>query len=51
VVSPDDLAALTADPALTIVDQGLRFGARGIGDSIYVRDPDDLLVEFRTYAG
>jgi catechol 2,3-dioxygenase-like lactoylglutathione lyase family enzyme len=50
VVSADDLAALAADPALPIVDQGPRFGARGIGDSIYVRDPDDLLVEFRSYA-
>jgi catechol 2,3-dioxygenase-like lactoylglutathione lyase family enzyme len=50
VVSADDLAALSADPALDLVDEGPRFGARGIGDSIYVRDPDDLLVEFRTYA-
>jgi catechol 2,3-dioxygenase-like lactoylglutathione lyase family enzyme len=31
------------------VDQGPRFGARGQGESIYVRDPDDLLVEFRCY--
>ena len=49
VVSPDDLAALSADGQLEIVDKGLRFGARGIGDSIYVNDPDGLLVEFRTY--
>jgi catechol 2,3-dioxygenase-like lactoylglutathione lyase family enzyme len=49
VVSPDDLATLSADPGLAIVDEGPRFGARGIGDSIYVRDPDDLLVEFRSY--
>ena len=48
-VSPDDLAELTVDPQLEIVDKGPRFGARGIGESIYVRDPDDLLVEFRTY--
>lgn len=49
VVTPDDLATLSADPGLQIVDEGPRFGARGIGDSIYVRDPDDLLVEFRSY--
>jgi catechol 2,3-dioxygenase-like lactoylglutathione lyase family enzyme len=49
VVSPDDLAALSASPELEIVDQGERFGARGIGQSIYVRDPDDLIVEFRSY--
>jgi len=49
VVSPDDLAALAADGQLEIVDKGLRFGARGIGESIYVNDPDGLLVEFRTY--
>lgn len=49
VVSVDDLEALRAVPELTIVDEGKRFGARGVADSIYVRDPDDLLVEFRAY--
>jgi catechol 2,3-dioxygenase-like lactoylglutathione lyase family enzyme len=49
VVTPDDLAALTSDQELEIVDKGQRFGARGIGESVYVRDPDDLLVEFRCY--
>jgi len=49
VVSADDLAALTAEPELEIVDSGPRFGARGDGESIYVRDPDGLLVEFRSY--
>jgi catechol 2,3-dioxygenase-like lactoylglutathione lyase family enzyme len=48
-VSPEDLAELAADQQLEIVDKGPRFGARGIGESIYVRDPDDLLVEFRCY--
>jgi catechol 2,3-dioxygenase-like lactoylglutathione lyase family enzyme len=48
-VSSDDLADLAADGQLEIVDKGPRFGARGIGESIYVRDPDDLLVEFRCY--
>jgi catechol 2,3-dioxygenase-like lactoylglutathione lyase family enzyme len=49
VVGRADLDALAADPGLDVVDSGPRFGARGVGDSIYVRDPDDLLVEFRTY--
>lgn len=49
VVSGRDLDALAGDPALTIVDRGPRFGARGEGESIYVRDPDGLMVEFRTY--
>lgn len=49
VVSRSGLDALTADPDLTVVDSGPRFGARGEGESIYVRDPDGLTVEFRTY--
>lgn len=49
VVSEADRLALVADSGLEIVDQGTRFGARGLGESIYVRDPDGLLVEFRSY--
>lgn len=49
VVSPQDLERLASDPDLEVVDSGRRFGARGDGESIYVRDPDDLLVEFRAY--
>ncbi len=49
VVTRDDLDALAADPGLTVVDRGPRFGARGEGESIYVHDPDGLTVEFRTY--
>lgn len=49
VVDAGELDALKASPELTIVDEGPRSGARGIGESIYVRDPDDLLVEFRSY--
>lgn len=49
VVDRADLDALAADPELVVVDSGPRFGARGEAESIYVRDPDDLLVEFRTY--
>lgn len=47
VVSAADRAALAA--ALEVIDEGVRYGARGDGDSIYVRDPDGLLVEFRSY--
>jgi catechol 2,3-dioxygenase-like lactoylglutathione lyase family enzyme len=47
VVSPEDREALAAE--LEVVDSGVRYGARGDGDSIYVRDPDGLLVEFRSY--
>lgn len=47
VVDPADRERLAAE--LEVVDEGLRFGARGDGDSIYVRDPDGLLVEFRSY--
>ena len=49
VVTPGDLDALMNDPRLQVVDQGARSGARGIGHSVYVRDPDDMLVEFRCY--
>ena len=47
VVSPEDREFLAAQ--LEVVDEGVRYGARGDGDSIYVRDPDNLLVEFRSY--
>ena len=49
VVSEADLAATAADSTLEVVDQGERSGARGIGQSVYVVDPDGLLVEFRCY--
>ena len=49
VVSAADFETLANDAELTIVDQGPRSGARGVGESIYVRDPDELLVEFRFY--
>ena len=47
VVSAADRSALAEE--LEVVDEGVRYGARGDGDSIYVRDPDGLLVEFRSY--
>ena len=49
VVDRAGLDALGHDPGLEVVDSGPRFGARGQAESIYVRDPDGLLVEFRTY--
>ena len=49
VVSPSDREALAADPSVEVVDSGIRYGARGDGESIYVHDPDGLLVEFRSY--
>ncbi|MGE0877679.1 MAG: VOC family protein [Acidimicrobiia bacterium] len=49
VVSEDDLAAVKAAGELVIEDEGRRFGARGIANSIYVRDPDGLTVELRAY--
>jgi catechol 2,3-dioxygenase-like lactoylglutathione lyase family enzyme len=51
VVGADHLTALAADPDLAVFDQGPRSGARGIATSIYVRDPDGLAVEFRSYDG
>jgi catechol 2,3-dioxygenase-like lactoylglutathione lyase family enzyme len=49
VVSEHDLASIEHDPDLVVVDQGERSGARGVGRSVYVHDPDELLVEFRCY--
>jgi catechol 2,3-dioxygenase-like lactoylglutathione lyase family enzyme len=49
VVAPAELDALSDEPELDVVDRGERFGARGPGQSIYVHDPDGLLVEFRCY--
>jgi catechol 2,3-dioxygenase-like lactoylglutathione lyase family enzyme len=47
VVSAADRERLAAE--LEVVDEGRRYGARGDGDSIYVHDPDGLVVEFRSY--
>lgn len=51
VVSRDDIEAVRAAGELAIEDEGTRFGARGNAHSIYVRDPDGLLVEMRAYPG
>lgn len=49
VVDAVALDALKAEPELTVEDEGPRSGARGTAHSIYVRDPDGMLVEFRAY--
>ena len=50
VVEPADLAALAASGEFDVVEGPVRrFGARGEGTSLYVRDPDGLVVELRHY--
>jgi len=50
VVDPVDLAAMAASGEFDVVQGPVRrFGARGDGTSLYVRDPDGLVVELRHY--
>lgn len=50
VVAPTDLDAVARAGDFEVVDgPGPRFGARGTGTSLYVRDPDGLVVELRYY--
>ncbi|HEX7167484.1 MAG TPA: hypothetical protein VF230_10940, partial [Acidimicrobiales bacterium] len=50
VVAPTDLQAVVDGGAFEVVDGPVeRWGARGNGTSIYVRDPDGNLVELRHY--
>lgn len=50
VVEPVDLAELAASGEFDVVEgPARRFGARGDGTSLYVRDPDGLVVELRHY--
>ena len=49
-VAPTDLSALAVAHDLEVLEGPVpRFGARGTGTSIYVRDPDGLTVELRHY--
>lgn len=50
VVDPTDFDEITASGEFTVVDgPARRFGARGEGTSLYVRDPDGTVVELRYY--
>jgi len=50
VVEPLDLAATAASGRFTVVDgPAARFGAQGMGSSLYVLDPDGNTVELRHY--
>jgi len=51
VVRPVDLEAVKASGRFEVVDgPATRFGARGNGTSLYVKDPDGNTVELRHYA-
>ncbi len=50
VVDPTDLDAIAASGEFEVVDgPSRRFGARGDGTSLYIRDPDRTIVELRHY--
>jgi catechol 2,3-dioxygenase-like lactoylglutathione lyase family enzyme len=50
VIEPTDLDALVASGRFDVVGGPSEvFGARGIGRSVYVRDPDRNVVELRCY--
>jgi catechol 2,3-dioxygenase-like lactoylglutathione lyase family enzyme len=51
VVDPGDVEIIAADPRFDVVDgPARRWGARGDGLSVYVRDPDGNTVELRSYS-
>jgi catechol 2,3-dioxygenase-like lactoylglutathione lyase family enzyme len=51
VVEPVDLDAIKDSGGFDVVDgPATRFGARGDGTSLYVKDPDGNTVELRHYA-
>lgn len=52
VVEPTDLEVVRASGAFDVVEGPVtRWGARGNGTSLYVRDPDGNVVELRHYGG
>lgn len=51
VIAPTDLDELARSGRFDVIDGPCpRFGARGVGMSLYVRDPDGTAVELRYYA-
>ena len=52
VVDPADVDAVAADGRFTVLEGPVdRYGARGVGRSVYVADPDGNTVELRAYVG
>jgi catechol 2,3-dioxygenase-like lactoylglutathione lyase family enzyme len=50
IVDADELEPLAASGDFDVVEgPGIRWGARGDGNSLYVRDPDGNVVELRHY--
>jgi catechol 2,3-dioxygenase-like lactoylglutathione lyase family enzyme len=50
VVDASSLDQVLADPSFEVIDgPGQRFGAQGVATSVYIRDPDGLVVELRCY--
>ena len=50
VIEPTDLTAVAASGQFEVLDgPDTRYGARGNGTSLYVRDPDGTVVELRHY--
>lgn len=50
VVERADIDSVVADDSFEVIDgPGERFGARGVGWSVYLADPDGNTVELRSY--
>jgi len=50
VIEPTDLDTVARSGLFDVVEgPGPRYGARGVGTSLYVRDPDGAVVELRYY--
>jgi catechol 2,3-dioxygenase-like lactoylglutathione lyase family enzyme len=50
VADPDDVESIAGDARFDVIEGPVpRWGARGMGRSVYVRDPDGNSVELRCY--